>query len=81
MSADVALQSYENETVLYMAMELSKEQWRLAFGDGSLDSSSSSSTESTAAIFAYNLSSRPRWISVRVNNEFPMSSIRGSERA
>ena len=34
MTADLQLQAYETETVLYMAMELSNEKWRLAFGDG-----------------------------------------------
>jgi transposase len=34
MSANLQLQAYETKTVLYMAMELSNERWRLAFGDG-----------------------------------------------
>jgi transposase len=34
MTADLQLQAYETETVLYMAMELSDTQWRLAFGAG-----------------------------------------------
>jgi len=34
MTADLQVQAYETETVLYMAMELSDKQWRLAFGDG-----------------------------------------------
>ena len=34
MTADLQAKSYASETVLYMAMELSNKQWRLAFGDG-----------------------------------------------
>ena len=34
MAADLQAKSYASETVLYMAMELSDKQWRLAFGDG-----------------------------------------------
>lgn len=34
MTADLQTRCYETETVLYMAMELSNEKWRLAFGDG-----------------------------------------------
>jgi len=34
MHAGLQEQAYETETVLYMAMELSDKQWRLAFGDG-----------------------------------------------
>jgi len=34
MTADLQVKSYENAAVLYMAMELSNAQWRLAFGDG-----------------------------------------------
>jgi len=34
MTADLQAKSYASETVLYMAMELSDKQWRLAFGDG-----------------------------------------------
>jgi transposase len=34
MTADLQSKSYVSETVLYMAMELSNKQWRLAFGDG-----------------------------------------------
>jgi len=35
MTADLQAQAYEAEAVLYMALELSNEKWRLAFGDGS----------------------------------------------
>jgi len=35
MTADLQAQAYETEAVLYMALELSNEKWRLAFGDGS----------------------------------------------
>jgi transposase len=34
MTADLQAKSYASEPVLYMAMELSDKQWRLAFGDG-----------------------------------------------
>lgn len=34
MTADLHEKSYASEPVLYMAMELSNKQWRLAFGDG-----------------------------------------------
>jgi len=35
MTADLQVQAYESEAVLYMALELSNAKWRLAFGDGS----------------------------------------------
>jgi transposase len=35
MTADLHGQAYETGAVLYMALELSNERWRLAFGDGS----------------------------------------------
>jgi transposase len=35
MTADLQVQAYESEAVLYMALELSNTKWRLAFGDGS----------------------------------------------
>ena len=34
MTADLQLKAYGTESVLYMALELSNEKWRLAFGDG-----------------------------------------------
>jgi transposase len=34
MTADLQARAYENATILYMALELSNEKWRLAFGDG-----------------------------------------------
>jgi transposase len=34
MTTDIQTKAYVSETVLYMAMELSNKQWRLAFGDG-----------------------------------------------
>jgi transposase len=34
MTADLQTKAYVSESVLYMAMELSNEKWRLAFGDG-----------------------------------------------
>lgn len=34
MTANLQAKAYENATVLYMALELSNERWRLAFGDG-----------------------------------------------
>ena len=34
MTADLQTKAHENAAVLYMAMELSNEIWRLAFGDG-----------------------------------------------
>ena len=34
MAADLQTQAYETDAVLYMALELSNEKWRLAFGDG-----------------------------------------------
>jgi transposase len=34
MTADLQRKAYVSESVLYMAMELSNEKWRLAFGDG-----------------------------------------------
>lgn len=34
MTADLQVKAYETETVLYMAMELSNEKWRLAFSEG-----------------------------------------------
>ena len=34
MTADLHLKKYEHAAVLYMAMELGNEKWRLAFGDG-----------------------------------------------
>lgn len=34
MTADLQAKAYENATMLYMALELSNEKWRLAFGDG-----------------------------------------------
>jgi transposase len=34
MAADLQEQAYESSEVLYMAMELSDKQWRLAFGEG-----------------------------------------------
>jgi len=34
MTADLQVQAYETGVVLYMALELSNERWRLAFGDG-----------------------------------------------
>lgn len=34
MTADLQVKAYETKAVLYMALELSNEKWRLAFGDG-----------------------------------------------
>jgi transposase len=34
MTADLQAKSYSRKSALYMAMELSDKQWRLAFGDG-----------------------------------------------
>jgi hypothetical protein len=34
MTTDLQAKEYENEAVVYLAMELSNEKWRLAFGDG-----------------------------------------------